>query len=72
MKAPRRLWRRYLRNNPRVIYLAACERLGILRFDAADLLASAAEVRGREGGAGSGVAAGGPPPEGDSRAPLFR
>jgi N-acetylglucosaminyldiphosphoundecaprenol N-acetyl-beta-D-mannosaminyltransferase len=69
---PRRLWRRYLRNNPRFIYLVACERLGILRFDSADPFASAAEVRGREGGAGPAVAAGVPPPEGDSPARLFR
>jgi len=33
---PRRLWRRYLRNNPRFLYLVACEQLGLVRFDAGD------------------------------------
>ncbi len=29
---PRRLWRRYLRNNPRFLYYLACEKLALKRF----------------------------------------
>jgi N-acetylglucosaminyldiphosphoundecaprenol N-acetyl-beta-D-mannosaminyltransferase len=70
---PRRLGRRYLRNNPRFVYLVACERLGLLRPDAAATSAlRAVDVRGPDGGAESAAAAGDPPPEGDSRVPLYR
>jgi N-acetylglucosaminyldiphosphoundecaprenol N-acetyl-beta-D-mannosaminyltransferase len=70
---PRRLGPRYLRSNPRFVYLTACERLGIRRFDLADApVARATAVRERDGGTESGVAGGGPPPEADSRAPRRR
>jgi N-acetylglucosaminyldiphosphoundecaprenol N-acetyl-beta-D-mannosaminyltransferase len=29
---PRRLWRRYLKNNPRFVFLTLCQRLGIRRY----------------------------------------
>jgi N-acetylglucosaminyldiphosphoundecaprenol N-acetyl-beta-D-mannosaminyltransferase len=70
---PGRLWRRYLRNNPRFVYLVTCERLGLLRPDAAATSAvCAADVRGPDGGTESAAAVGDPPPEGDSRVPLYR
>jgi N-acetylglucosaminyldiphosphoundecaprenol N-acetyl-beta-D-mannosaminyltransferase len=68
---PRRLWRRYLRNNPRFVYLVACERLGVLRVDAGEAPpASAAAVRGPSVATESTAAAGDRPPEGESRVPL--
>ncbi|PYI84957.1 MAG: glycosyltransferase, partial [Verrucomicrobia bacterium] len=30
---PRRLWRRYLKNNPRFIFWAGCQLLGLKRFE---------------------------------------
>jgi N-acetylglucosaminyldiphosphoundecaprenol N-acetyl-beta-D-mannosaminyltransferase len=31
-KEPRRLWKRYLRNNPRFVWRAACQLSGLKRF----------------------------------------
>ncbi len=70
---PRRLWRRYLRNNPRFVYLVACERLGVLRVDPVEgPPAPAAEVRGPDAATESAAAAGDPPPERESHVPLYR
>jgi N-acetylglucosaminyldiphosphoundecaprenol N-acetyl-beta-D-mannosaminyltransferase len=70
---PRRLGPRYLRSNPRFIYLTACERLGVRRFDVADApSARATTVRGRDGAAESAVVGGGPPQEAESPEPWCR
>jgi N-acetylglucosaminyldiphosphoundecaprenol N-acetyl-beta-D-mannosaminyltransferase len=71
---PRRLGRRYLRNNPRFVYLVACERLGVLRVDAAEAAPPAPADGVTEPGAAteSAAAAGDRTPEGESRVPLCR
>jgi N-acetylglucosaminyldiphosphoundecaprenol N-acetyl-beta-D-mannosaminyltransferase len=70
---PRRLWRRYLRNNPRFVYLVARERLGPRRRSADDAPATGdTQVRGRDGAPGSAAAAGDRSPEGESRVLLDR
>jgi N-acetylglucosaminyldiphosphoundecaprenol N-acetyl-beta-D-mannosaminyltransferase len=51
---PRRLWRRYLRNNPRFLCLVAGEKLGLLRVDPGDAGADPADD-----GVAAGRAAGG-------------